>query len=647
MSSMMMRAANAVISAMGLTWAGRVRGDEGLNLGYPGTWDSDRLYSAVELGREQQFPPAAVQRGELYTRTDLMIHSLEVFRYQLGPKHANGFQPIQLETWSFAPTWHARRHVVADLFAVSLNLGSVIFCTNVLVKRDVVVEEDFPAAIETGDGLGYTIDRTSWITYLQFKSAPIEGISIDTRLLYLLLVNRRTMGQITLEEFSVLPLETINDLMISTCPGEVWERPSPQEAGLRDLKVVDEETLVIVSESDDSSIGSPSSMEGVRGEPEKGSLREEGASGIEFPVQNSSTSVDPSTSSMGDSKSFNLGESPNLSTEGIPNLQDWAQDRPRLASSAKKKLYPGDILGASEGGTATTRCLGRVFFERVYPGSSQRFVDEVVSYILSGGRDDLMARFGKPLFQDQQGPEVHEAAGGVMERSASDWEMLSVSYNSPVQRDMRNLLLTEAYPGEIIQPLEIGPNGREIYLGISFTGTEIMGPAESTGLENEIASRPEDTAAIPKRVRSPSPLMRSTELRAKRSKKSRRQREKARKQREKEEKQLEKDQEEGEDLGSEDERILKEELKRPFLAKAGSDEIKDVSSSASSSSISEPRASPLGPVTEEEDDAMIFEENAAADLRQICLEQGRLLQVTFEEEEALLQDGGDPTDESL
>ena len=271
----------------------------------------------------------------------------------------------------------------------------------------------------------------------------------------------------------------------------------------------------------------------------------------------------------------------------------------------------------------------------------------MVSYILAEGRDDLMSRNGKPLFQDQQGPEVHEAGGGVMERSASDWEMLSVSYNSPVQRDLRNLLLTEAYPGEIIQPLEIGPNGREIYLGISFSGTEIMGPAESTGLENEIASRPEAAAAIPKRVRSPSPLMRSTELRAKRSKKSRRQRKKARKQREEEERQLEKDLEEGEDLDSEDEKIVEEELKRPFLVKAGMDEIKDVSSSASSSAISEPRASPLGPVSEEDDDAFILEENEAADPRQACLDQEKLLQAAFEDEEALLQDGGDPTDESL
>ena len=444
MSQMIQRASgamaavkSAVGSAFGRAWNGRIRGDTGKaeELLRRGAEDVSKIYSKVEMTKANQFPPALVQRGELYSRTDAMIANQEVFRYQLGNKQPSGFQPVQLETWWMVPNWLRRIYVVADLFAVKLVIGGVTFCTNVLVRREGIEAKTFPGALETGDGYAYAIDKTSWLTYLKYKDMQVSGIPMDVRLLYLMLVNRDVLGQISLHEFAMLPLETINGFMISTTPGVPWEKPLPREASLRDLKIVDEESIVIVSESDSANSsqatsGSLSQVPVPGGSGDNLTRNDSAWSDTGYTNTSAETSLRESESSSNFLSSIlsgagDLGGSPNLSTDVSSNhVLDWSNGEPPRTSSAKKALYPGDLLSSSDGLSVSTRMKGRMFLNQVFPVASQKFIDERVNFIMMEGRDLLMEDLATLVWwrkEDQLASLGRVADFADFNKSANDW----------------------------------------------------------------------------------------------------------------------------------------------------------------------------------------------------------------------------------
>ena len=132
--------------------------------------------------------------------------------------------------------------------------------TNILVLRDGYDVEDVPCALPSGRGPALTVDRTSWKTFLQFCRAPVNNISLDERLLYMLVTNMDKHKELSLEQFNSKSLEDILKMLDQVELGSNWRRPTPKQAKMRDLKINDDNTLVIITESESSDSDSSSGV---------------------------------------------------------------------------------------------------------------------------------------------------------------------------------------------------------------------------------------------------------------------------------------------------------------------------------------------------------------------------------------------------
>ena len=398
-------------------------------------------------GTREQFPVNLAQRGEILGTALMKVHN-EVFRYQVAGKLPNNVTQINLEMWHQAPSatnvsLMSRRMIMASLYSMRLSIRGNTIQTAVLILRDGIKLSRFPSIIESGDGLGgaITLDKETWQVFLQYSGAPVVGLPIDLRILFHMVVDKNEHGDMTLADFAALPVETIVDMLRQMEMMSFRRRPSPFESGLRDIKLVDEPTLVIVSDPDVNSSWSTSETCSERCEGEPTGTRPKNTNVIalykKIPkapgcgearnelvsrgvLNDLESSVSTGESSMPSLVDLELGNSPNLSTDMSVNTGRWSSEPRILMSSTKKKLYGSELMSSLDVSAVSPRTAGVRFLNTIFPGANNDFIQEKVSFLLSKGRDQLMmSSFGV------SSRRIEPRTDG-WNLSSDDWEMSSL-----------------------------------------------------------------------------------------------------------------------------------------------------------------------------------------------------------------------------
>ena len=520
MADFIKKASKAVSGAWESTWPKIERSmglgvprDESLNdedpQGGADRWDMENILEAKGPGALVQFPIGKVQRGELWTRTEDMVGHHEYFRYQFGPKLKNGFQTIQLTVWWACPNLMRRILIISDLYSVKLRIKGSTLCTNILVMRDGLDVDEFPAALETGAGLAYTIDRSSWKTYMNFQGAPMEGPTLDQRLLYLVIANTQSSQQWTLEDFSKLKVDEIAKYMETISPGKIWTKPTPRAAGLRDLKIVDEENLVVVSESDSDEdiealikFGVDPLLEGGEKEKEKVITRASFERRVNIIDSSSADDSEALLQSRPDLENsliganlIDLGGSPDLSTETIPgDILEGIKQPISQVGSAKKKLYADDILWMEDGTSMSTRAIGEVLVRRMFPYAREEFVKKNLDFLLSKGRYQMMTSTTNDLNFSQRFMDVRDVANGGRDPpppirdfnlTKSDWTM-ETEWDQEENQHLDELLLSSILESSRISDEEFFLiEGKSTSKRVRLEESRVTGESMDNGDEDE------------------------------------------------------------------------------------------------------------------------------------------------------------------
>ena len=349
-----------------------------------GSWDGSnnpsRANSVEDVSKEMstQFRVDEVFRGELFTRTEDMKMCSEYFRYRVEKPDGEGRNSIRLELWYMAPLENllARIRFIAELFTIPVTLGSRTLNIHVLVLREDYDTSLVPGCLETGAGPGWTVGKKEWEYYLTFRGQEMTGHQADLRLLYAMVVNRDTMGSITLDQFAALAPETIIQIMEAAIYGIVYRKPSRGEAGMRSYQLIGEQEVNIVS--DDSS------------SEEEEDEDEDSESGSELDEDTGESSSDYGDED--ESFSLSLGQSPSLSTTGMElgGKHHLSTSTPPAPRSAKRMLtswedesLANSMRAEKEGLEATSRMIGRLFISAIRPGASRKEIDQEIAYLMS------------------------------------------------------------------------------------------------------------------------------------------------------------------------------------------------------------------------------------------------------------------------
>ena len=140
----------------------------------------------------------------LFPRTGWMRITGEFLRFSLPETRIKIDQHISLQGWKVSTKFHALLREYGILYKVDLVWDNETVPLRVISLANNYIVEEFPFAVDTGDGPGFLISAKHFEVFRDHGKEKVAPgmIGVDRRLLFLCIISRTQYPSITLDEFS-------------------------------------------------------------------------------------------------------------------------------------------------------------------------------------------------------------------------------------------------------------------------------------------------------------------------------------------------------------------------------------------------------------------------------------------------------------
>ena len=185
----------------------------------------------------------------LHPRTGWMVVSGEFLRFSVPESRIYEKQVISLQGWKVSSTFHALLREYGLLFKVDIAWGDETIPLRVVSIANNYYVEEFPFAVDTGDGLGFLISSKFFETFRDNAKEEVGRgqVEISRRLLFLCMISRSQHPDLTVEEFSKWSPFMVNAQIKWWAQKEEmcgWLRVSGEDAGLEDYPGAGSQSVV-------------------------------------------------------------------------------------------------------------------------------------------------------------------------------------------------------------------------------------------------------------------------------------------------------------------------------------------------------------------------------------------------------------------
>ena len=172
----------------------------------------------------------------LRERTDHMVENGLWYKYNVPEDHSNPEVTLQLWKKEEETGEMVLLGDVGDVYSLVLDLPSCSMNINVIVEsREVRMREDlglYYSVFEFGfQDKAYTIFAQAWFNYLLYVEED-HKVELDTRIMFQACGNKIWLGEMSYTQFKTGSRSDFAMLLQSMEPGEVYPRPSVEEAML-------------------------------------------------------------------------------------------------------------------------------------------------------------------------------------------------------------------------------------------------------------------------------------------------------------------------------------------------------------------------------------------------------------------------------